>query len=208
MSIDPKRPDSIKVLLDRASSGDSLARQQLLARHREQLLRMVARRIDSRVAARIDASDVVQDALIEANRKLDAYLRDRPLPFFPWLCRLAFEHIRQMHRHHLGTQMRAVAREVTTNPGLADDSSTRLLDRLIASGTSPSAQMVRQEQVGRALQHLGRLAPNEREILVMRYLDDLSFAEIAATLGISEDTAKIRHYRALVRIRGLFERGE
>ena len=78
-------------LLDRAAQGDDRARQQLLARHRRQLRRMVATHLDRRLAARVDASDVVQEALADAARKLDGYLRERPLPFYPWLRRLAWE---------------------------------------------------------------------------------------------------------------------
>jgi RNA polymerase sigma-70 factor (ECF subfamily) len=85
-------PDT-EELLQRAASGDPQARQLLLTRHRKRLRRMVAVRLDPRLAARLDPSDVVQEALAAAARQLDAYLRDRPLPFYPWLRRLAWERL-------------------------------------------------------------------------------------------------------------------
>ena len=52
---------------------------------------------------------------------------------------------------------------------------------------------------------LNRLSPNDREVLVMCYLEELTFAEIAASLGISEIAAKVRHFRALERVRKVIE---
>ena len=76
-------------LIEQASQGDNRARQELLARHRRRLRRMIEVHFDRRLAARVDPSDVVQEALVEAARLLDTYLRDRPLPFYPWLRQLA-----------------------------------------------------------------------------------------------------------------------
>src|SRR5262249_61746073 len=76
-------------LLERVAAGDSAARDQLLQRHRRRLGRMVAVRFDPRLAARVDPSDVVQETLAEAAANLDRYLRERPLPFYPWLRQLA-----------------------------------------------------------------------------------------------------------------------
>src|SRR5690349_12748849 len=99
------------LLIDMAEMGDQVAREALLALHRVRLRRMVAIRLDDRLAARFDPSDVVQDAMLLASRKLDAFLRERPLPFYPWLHRLAVEQVAQVHRHHIGTRARAVGRE-------------------------------------------------------------------------------------------------
>ncbi|HTK78727.1 MAG TPA: RNA polymerase subunit sigma, partial [Gemmataceae bacterium] len=84
-------------LLRRAGGGDEPARQQLLARYRDRLRRMVAVHLDPRLAARLDPSDVVQDALLDAAGKLSHYLRTRPVPFYPWLRRLAWEHLVKLH---------------------------------------------------------------------------------------------------------------
>src|SRR5262245_28661520 len=103
-------PDT-EQLLDDASRGDAGARGRLLELHRERLRRMVAVRLDRRLAARLDPSDVVQETLAEAAARLDAYLRDRPLPFYPWLRRLAEERLADAYRQHLRAGRRSVARE-------------------------------------------------------------------------------------------------
>src|SRR6516165_5011523 len=91
-------------LLERAGSGDTTAREQLLIRHRARLRRMVAVRLDRRLAARVDPSDVVQETLAEAARNLADYLRERPIPFYPWLRRLAWERLVKLHRRHIRTR--------------------------------------------------------------------------------------------------------
>src|SRR5262245_6458814 len=98
-------------LLDRASGGDGDARQQLLDRHRARLRAMVAARLDRRLAPRLDPSDVVQEALDKAARRLDDYLRDRPLPFYPWLRQFACERVLKAHRDNITRARRSVRRE-------------------------------------------------------------------------------------------------
>src|SRR5262245_4052170 len=98
-------------LLAAAAAGDDAARGQLLARHRDRLVRAIARRLDRRLAARVDPSDVVQEALADADRKLPAYLRRRPLPFYPWLRRLALERLLRLYRRHVRAGKRSVTRE-------------------------------------------------------------------------------------------------
>src|SRR5436305_6787348 len=129
-------------LLDRAASGDGRARQELLARHRKRLRRMVALRLDRRLAARVDPSDVVQEALADAARKLDGYLRDRPLPFYPWLRRLAWERLVKMHQRHTAGK-RDVAREAA--PELPEESALELAQRLICGRSGPGQRLVREE---------------------------------------------------------------
>src|SRR4051794_25150155 len=85
----PPGPDTDQLLAD-AGRGDADARGRLLERHRPRLRRMVALRLDRRLAARADPSDVVQEALLEAAARLDEYLRSRPIPFYPWLRRIAW----------------------------------------------------------------------------------------------------------------------
>src|SRR3954467_2141545 len=102
-----------EALIRAAALGDERARGRLLEHHRQRLCRMVGLRLDRRLAPRLDASDIVQEALADAGVKLEEYLRDPPLPFYPWLHRLAAEHLAQAHRHHLTAQARAVGREQT-----------------------------------------------------------------------------------------------
>ena len=118
-------------LVTLAGDGDRGARCALLARHRDRLRRMVAVRMDPRLAARVDPSDVVQDALAEAHRKLDAYLRDRPLPFYPWLRQIAADRLAALYRQHVRAGRRAVGREEPSGPALSDYSAGELARRLV-----------------------------------------------------------------------------
>ena len=190
-------------LIEQASQGDSAARQQLLVRHRDRLRKMIRMRMDRRLAARVDPSDVVQEALADAAGKLSDYLRRRPLPFYPWLRRLAWERLVKLHRRHIRAHIRSVAREDVGLPALPDESALELARRLIAPDTSPSHHLVQEELRDRVQAALAQLSAVYREVLVMRYLEQLANAEIGSALGISEGAVKMRHLRALERLRGL-----
>lgn len=204
MAAAPNDPNTDHLLVD-ASRGDPTAHQQLLARHRDRLRRMVALRMDRRVAARIDPSDVVQEALTAASQELTPYLRDRAIPFYPWLRRFAWERLLQLHRFHIRAQRRSVNREHRWEIPLPDESVHQLADRLVASGTSPSHCLVRDEQRRIVTAAMGRLAEADREVLVLRYLEQLSFEEMAGALGIGQSAAKMRHLRAVHRLRVLLD---
>jgi RNA polymerase sigma-70 factor (ECF subfamily) len=190
-----------EALIERARGGDAAARQQLLARHRARLRQMVAVHLDRRVAARVDPSDVVQEALADAADKLDNYLRQRPLPFYPWLRRLTWERLVKLHRRHIAAGRRSVTREEPAP--LPDESAMELARRLVAPGMSPSNLVLRQELQGRVQAALAALPWRDREVLVLRYLEQLSTAEVAAVLDITPGAVKLRHLRALERLRGL-----
>ena len=193
------RPPDTEQLLARADGGDATARQELLIGHRDRLRRMVALRLDRRLAARVDPSDIVQESLAEAHQRLSEYLRDRPLPFYAWLRQFAWERIAKQYERHVKAQRRSVTREEA--PPLPDESVVQLAQRLIASGTSPSRHLLREELRDRVRVALGCLKPLDREMLVLRYLEGLSNSEAAAVLGLSESTAGMRHLRALERLR-------
>jgi RNA polymerase sigma-70 factor (ECF subfamily) len=187
-------------LMERASGGDRLAREQLLAGHRNRLRQMIAARMDRRLVARIDPSDVVQDVLAVATRDLSDYLRTRPMPFYPWLRKLAWERLIELQRKHLVARKRSVAREQFGIPELPDESAAVLAERLMNNGSSPSARLIREEMRERVRKALDRLPGRDREVLVLRYLEQLSPAEAAVVLGISEGAVKTRQTRALVRL--------
>ncbi len=194
------QPDT-EELLNRAGAGDRSARQQLLARHRARLRQMVALRIDRRMAARVDPSDVVQEALADAAQSFSDYLKNRPLPFYPWLRQFAWERLLQLHRFHLQAKRRSVNREQLRIFDLAGDSEVALAERLVNSGSSPSGRLLAAELRERVQATLESLEPRDREVLVLRYLEQLTSKEIAAVLGISEAAVKTRHRRALERLR-------
>jgi RNA polymerase sigma-70 factor (ECF subfamily) len=197
----PPPPDTDE-LLRRSAAGEDDARQQLLARHRDRLHHMIGVRLDRRLLARLDPSDVVQEVLMEANDRLNDYLRDRPLPFYPWLRQMAWQRLVKIHQHH-HAQKRRVTQEELAVPELPDESVAHLAERLAASGTSPSRHALREEARLRVREALGRLRERDREVLALRYLEQLSLAEIAAVLGTTEGVVKSRHARALLRLQAL-----
>ncbi len=170
-------PSDTEELLRALGDGDAAAGERLLVRHRARLRQMVAVYLDRRLAARVDPSDVVQDALVDAARGLAVYLRDRPLPFYPWLRQFAWQRLLQLHRHHIRTRRRSVEREVPWDIALPDQSAADLADRLLATGTSPSRRLVRDELRRRVQAAMDRLAERDREILVMRHLEEMSAAD-------------------------------
>jgi RNA polymerase sigma-70 factor (ECF subfamily) len=200
-----RRESDTDWLLEQAMKGDRQARDGLIERHRKRLRQMISVRLDPRLAARVDPSDVVQEALAAAYPRLDDYLRERPLPFYPWLRQFAWDALLQLHRKHVAAERRSVTREAAWQPGLSSESVLRLSHRLLAPASSPNSKLIRQELRDRLEAALAKLAASDREILVMRNLEQMSAAEIAAVLGIREGTVRVRHLRALERLRSLLD---
>src|SRR5690242_20250930 len=95
-------------LIRLARRGDASARDRLLARHRPRLRRMIRLRFDRRLVTRVDPSDVVQETLAEAARRLEEYLHRPPLPFYPWLRQIALDRLLDLRRRHLRARKRSV----------------------------------------------------------------------------------------------------
>lgn len=197
----------VEELIDRALRGEVTARQELLELYREHLRRMVAARLDRRLTPRIDPSDVVQETLTDASKRLDDYLRDRPLPYLGWLRQLAGERVIDAHRRHIVSQRRSVTREDRAD-GPSDESSRSLARRFLASDTSPSNRLAREERRDQVMAALAALGPRDREVLVMRYLEQLDAAQIAEAIGISKGAVKARLLRALIHMRSRMEATE
>ncbi len=192
-------------LLRMAGNGDDGAVRRLFERHRGRLRRMVAARLDRRIAGRVDPSDVVQEALGEASGRLAAFVRDRPVPFYYWLKRMTLQHLSWSHRFHLRSRKRCAALEVGLGTRPAATSSAASCDRLPGDGTSPSQNAVRDEECEQVRSVLGQLECLDRNFLELRYVEGLSLVEIADRLGIGSSAVKMRHLRALKRFRALLE---
>jgi RNA polymerase sigma-70 factor, ECF subfamily len=190
-------------LLRQVADGCTRAVDQLLARHRRQLRRMIGVRMDGRVAARVDASDVVQETLMEAARQLPEYLEQRPLPFYPWLRQIAWKRLERLHQRHVVAQRRSVTREQERPIMLSDRSLSPLARRLLSRGATPSRAAVNEEARQRVRQALEQLGERDREVLVLRFLEQMSAAEIAVVLAIPEGTVRVRQLRALQRLQSL-----
>jgi RNA polymerase sigma-70 factor (ECF subfamily) len=189
-------------LIERARAGDPDALGEIFTRHRDRLRRMVDMRLDTRLQARIDASDVIQDAYVEATQRLDEYLQDPNLPLFLWLRLVVGQRLMKLHRHHLGTQMRDAGREVSIYRGaLPAASSAALAAQLLGKHTSPTQAVVRAERMLRLQEALNTMDPIDREVLSLRHFEELNRKETAQVLGIEEGAAAKRYIRALKRLK-------
>jgi RNA polymerase sigma-70 factor (ECF subfamily) len=189
-------------LIRQAAQGDGQVLGTLLARHRDRLRRMVSLRLDQRLQGRIDPSDVIQEAYLEASARLAEYLRDPSMPFFLWLRYLTGQKLVTLHRHHLGAKMRNAGQEVALYRGaLPQASSAALAARLLGHDTRPSEAAIRAEMRLRVQEALNSMPPLEREVLALRHFEQLSRAEIAQVFGISEAAAGKRYIRALERLK-------
>jgi RNA polymerase sigma-70 factor (ECF subfamily) len=189
-------------LIARLRAGDRAALNAMFERHRDRLRRMVEIRLDSRLKARLDASDVVQEAYLEVAARLEEYVRDPKLPPFLWLRLVVGERLMKLHRHHLGAQMRDAGREVSLFRGaLPAASSAALAAQLLGRYTSPTQAILRAERILRLQEALNTLEPIDREILSLRHFEELTAAETARVLGIEESAAAKRYFRALKRLK-------
>jgi RNA polymerase sigma-70 factor (ECF subfamily) len=199
--MDHNSTDSVR-LIEQARCGDAAARNTLFERYRDRLRRMIELRLDRRLQTRIDADDVLQEAFLEATQRLDDYLREPAQPFFLWLRFLVGMRLMQLHRHHLGAQMRDVGREISIYRGaLPEASSAALAAQLLGKETSPTQAVVRAERTLRLQEALNSLDPLDREILSLRHFEHLSRSEAAQVLGIEEGAAAKRYFRALKRLK-------
>jgi RNA polymerase sigma-70 factor, ECF subfamily len=198
----PDNSSETNRLLWRAADGDPESWGALLARHEGRLRRLVAFRLDQRLQGRLDPSDVLQEAALEAWQHLADYLRQPALPFFLWLRGIAANKLRELHRHHLGTQMRDARREVALYRGaLPETTSAALAAQLLGHGTRPSEAAIRAEAKLRLQEALNGMDPLDREVLALRHFEQLTPAETARVLGIKEKAAGMRYLRALKRLK-------
>jgi RNA polymerase sigma-70 factor (ECF subfamily) len=189
-------------LLRRAAQGDQAAWGALLVRSRDRLRRMVALRLDRRLQGRVDPSDIIQEAYIDASARLAEYARQPDMPFFLWLRFLTGQRLLRVHRQHLGAEMRDVAREVSLYRGaLPAATSAALAAQLLGRDTRPSEAAVRAERSIRLQEALNSMDPLDREVLALRHFEQLSNAEAARVLGLQEPAAAKRYVRALKRLR-------
>jgi RNA polymerase sigma-70 factor (ECF subfamily) len=196
-------PDQTLELLKNVRGGDGEAVNRLLERHRESLRRMVQMRLDRAVAGRVDASDIVQEVLWEASRRLPDYIRDGKMPFHLWLREMAKDHLIDAHRRHRKAQRRSVDRERSLAAEFHDRSSLDLAAQLRDAELTPAAATIRKEIQSRFLSALDELNEEDAEILLMRHHEQLTSAETAQALGLSAAAAGMRYLRAIRRLRAI-----
>lgn len=206
--------------LDAASaSGDHEALGQVLDGFRPRIARMIAARMDPRLVARLDVSDVIQDALVEVTERLPGYLAEReqaastpepagrgPMPFFLWVRFIAGQKLAQVHRHHLGADMRDAHLDVDLAAAIPGPNASRVASVFLQGGLTPSGIVSEHEAQEIMTTVLEDLAPEDREILALRHFEQLSNGEIARLLGLTPGGASLRHLRAVRRFREALDR--
>jgi RNA polymerase sigma-70 factor (ECF subfamily) len=199
-------PSEVDDLLSRAKQGEAGALDAVFSRFREPLKQMVQLRLDRRLQGRIDPSDVLQEAFVDALHHLTDYLAAPRLPPFLWLRYLVGMKLKALHRHHLGVKQRDAKLEVSIYQGpLPSADSAALAARLLGNFTSPSEAVIRTERMLKLQEALNGMDSLDREILALRHFENLSRAESAQELGIEEAAAGKRYLRALQRLRKLLD---
>jgi RNA polymerase sigma-70 factor (ECF subfamily) len=188
-------------LLQRVGQGDQDALGRLLAEHGPYLEKVIALRMDPRLRARVEPGDVLQQANLEAVRRMGDYLAREPMPFRVWLRMTACQVLVDLERFHIHAERRAVRQEAA----LPDAPSFALAEQLMANTLSPSRKLMRREAVQHVRDSLARLREEERELVLLRNYEGLSNQEAAAVLGIEPAAASKRYGRALIRLHALLK---
>ena len=201
-------PQPTLVLLDRVRQGDGNAINGLLERHRAAIRRMIDQRMDRVVQRRVDASDIVQDVMIEANRRLGDYLANPTMPFQLWLRHMARDRLIDAHRRHRVAATRSLDREVSLNvPAGQDHSQADLIGQLADRELTPAAAATWHELELRFAAAVEQLDADDRKIVLLRHFEHLSTAEAADALGLTKPAAGMRYLRAMRRLRILLDGG-
>jgi RNA polymerase sigma-70 factor (ECF subfamily) len=196
--------DELTKLLQRATAGDEQAARELFELHRDRLKRMVHMRLSRRLQGRVDDSDVLQEAFLDVSQRLPEYAADPKLPFFLWLRHMTGLRLAEIHRRHLGTQLRDADREVTLHRGgLPEADSVSLAAHLLGQLTTPSQAAIKAETRLMVQDALNSMDPVDREVLALKHFEQLSTSEIAEVLGMSKAGAGSRYLRAIKRLKDI-----
>lgn len=196
-------------LLDLVRDGDDSATSRLLDRHREALRRMADMRLDPKIRQRVDASDIIQDVMIEANRRLQTFLDNPVMPFHLWLRQITTDRIIDAHRRHRVSKKRSV--DLEQAPVVAsnlDHSTIQFGPQIMDDELTPAAAAIRSELQRKFEAAVEEMDAIDQEIIVMRHFEQLTNQEVAQVLNLSEPAASMRYLRAMRRLREKFTPGE
>jgi RNA polymerase sigma-70 factor (ECF subfamily) len=180
-------------LLRRVHDGDDDALEKLLETQRDYLRKLVDLRMEDELRGRVDPSDVVQETLMVVSRRVDDFLDRRPTSFRLWVRRKAIERLIENRRKHLADK-RSVRRELNLS-----DASSMAVARNFLRGT-PSRSLERREMAERVRRAMSELGEIDREVILLRHVEELSNGEVAEILELDPDTASKRYGRAVRRL--------
>lgn len=188
-------------LCESAVAGNRSALGQLLSRYRPALGRMIRIRMPPALAGRLDGSDIVQEAMIEAARAIPGFQVDPERPFYIWLRQIACNKLLEAQRNHMATHKRDVGREVSLDQRQPSPDRTVMADVLVSSITSPSQSAIRREFRTLLEAQLAELEPADQEVFVLRHFEQLSVRDTAEVMGISKSAAGKRYLKVLDHLR-------
>ncbi len=198
----------VRLLLESARQGSETATAELFSRYADRLKRLLRLRLSRDLQGRVDEDDVLQEAYLEASRRLGEYLREPPVPFFLWLRQITSDRMIDLHRRHLGAQKRDANREVALHRGsMPAANSASIAIQLEGHLTTPSQAFAREEVRDTIQQALDDLPELDREVLALRHFEQLTTVEAAHILGITPSNASTRYWRALERMRSILSVG-
>jgi RNA polymerase sigma-70 factor (ECF subfamily) len=170
--------------------------------HRQRLKQMLRFRMDPRLRSRTDLSDILQEAYIDAYRRLDHYANKPDMSFYVWLRQVTMQRLIDVHRQHLLADKRDVRNEVRIGASEYNAATSAAIARqFVDQMVTPSQVAIREEMAAQLETTLGNLDEIDREVLVLRHFEELGNNEVAEVLGISEAAASNRYVRALARLR-------
>ncbi len=196
--------DGMANIVERLQAGDTSALAVAFAYHRERLWRTAQFRMDRRLTGRVDADDVLQETYLNASQRIDYYLKLPDRSLFVWLRMILTQTLIDLHRRHLGAEMRDAGREISLHATANSQATSVLLAHELAhSWTSPSHAATRQERMQQLETAITSMSELDQEIIALRHFEDLSNAEVSEVLEISPTTASNRYVRALARLKDI-----
>jgi RNA polymerase sigma-70 factor (ECF subfamily) len=196
-------------VLQRLHDEGEQALADAFAAHRERFWYLVTFRIDRRIAARVDADDVLQEAYVAAVKRLTHYLEKPDYSLFVWLRLIVSQTLIDVHRRHLGAEMRSAGREISLGgPKFPQSTSVSLAGQIAMSQTSPSGAAMRDEAAESLATAIQQMSELDQETIALRHFEGLTNSEAAEVLGIGVTAASNRYVRALSRLREILEQIE
>lgn len=204
---DPNQ-DSKEPELEESSDSIRMTKQLLtdqFSQHRSRLWRTVQVRMDPRLYGRVDPDDVLQEAYMDAMKRVGHFAEELSYTPFVWLRLIVGQTLINVHRRHIGAKKRDASREKSRGTGGLrfeySATSQTIAIQLAGNQTSPSQAAMRTEMVEELSTSLESLSEIDREILTLRHFEDLSNKEVAELLGIEQKAASIRYVRAVQRLK-------
>ncbi len=193
--------EELDELIRRACGRDENALSKLFDVYSQRLLTSVRSELGDRLRQRLESQDVMQQVYLDALDNIQKFVDRGQDSFFAWLRRIAVNRICDADRKAFQTVKRG--REVRAADVAGDESMMGLLNVLTADITSPSLAVDRQDRIRLLTQALDELGDDQREVITLRYLNQLNVTETAAKMDRSERAVRSLCVRALIRLREL-----